>query len=219
MVMTDFIEQVRVGPMALPGVLDLPRGAHGLVLFVHGSGSGSGRRSMRNLHVAQVLHRHGLGTLLFDLLRDDEAPDRRHVFDIALLASRVGSALRWVAQRSDLAAWPIGLFSASTGAAAAIVAAVQPPGRVVAMVSRGGRPDLAPGHLASLDAPTLLIVGGADPEVLAANRAALRLLRCSKRLEVIPGATHLFEEPAALDSVAALAADWFDQHLTTRHPS
>ena len=213
---TDLIEQVLVGPLGLPGIVDMPHDARALVLFVHGSGSS--RRSARNQHVARVFHRHGLGTLLFDLLRQDEEPDRTNVFDIALLAQRVVDALEWVARRNDLAALPIGLFGASTGAAAALVAAAARPGRVAAVVSRGGRPDLAAGHLPDVAAPTLLIVGGADPAVLAANRAAFSLLRCPKRLEVVPAATHLFEEPGALDGVGEMAADWFADHaVASRH--
>lgn len=216
MTTTDLIEQVLVGPLALPGILVLPHDARALVLFVHGSGRS--RRSARNQHVARVMHRQGLGTLLFDLLRLDEQTetDSSNVFDIALLAQRVVSALEWAARRSDLAALPIGFFGAGTGAAAALVAAAERPGSVAAVVSSGGRPDLAASHLPSVDAPTLLVVGGADDAVLAANRTAFRLLRCTKRLEVVPGATHLFAEPGALDGVAAVAAEWFDRHAAVR---
>ncbi|MBU4518191.1 MAG: dienelactone hydrolase family protein [Gammaproteobacteria bacterium] len=198
------------GP-ALPADLSIPPRAVGLVLFAHGSGSS--RLSTRNRWVAQQLQQHGLATLLFDLLTEKEAADRRLVFDIPLLAQRVVHAMRWAEQREELAGLRLGLFGASTGAAAALVAAAQKPQRVAAVVSRGGRPDLALAWLPHVQAPTLLIVGGRDEEVLALNRQALSLLRGHKRLEVVPEATHLFEEPGTLDSVAALAAEWFEQHL------
>ena len=207
-------QQVRIGPRALPGDLDLPARSCGLVLFAHGSGSS--RLSSRNRWVAEVLQQRTLSTLLFDLLDDDEAADRRKVFDIALLSERVQQALDWAAGQATLAGMGIGLFGASTGAAAALCAAAARPGSVAAVVSRGGRPDLAAHCLPRVQAPTLLIVGGADREVLALNRQALRQLRCDKRLEVVPGATHLFEEPGALDSVAQLAAAWFATHLGRR---
>lgn len=207
-------QQVRIGPRALPGDLDLPARSCGLVLFAHGSGSS--RLSSRNRWVAEVLQQRTLSTLLFDLLDDDEAADRRKVFDIALLSERVQQALDWAAGQAALAGMGIGLFGASTGAAAALCAAAARPGSVAAVVSRGGRPDLAAANLPAVQAPTLLIVGGADREVLALNRQALRQLRCDKRLEVVPGATHLFEEPGALDSVAQLAAAWFATHLGRR---
>jgi putative phosphoribosyl transferase len=204
------VRPVPVGPLALPGELLVPPRATSLVLFVHGSGSS--RSSERNRWVAGVLQQHQLATLLFDLLSDAEAADRRKVFDIDLLAGRVVQAIDWSGQQAALAVLVIGLFGASTGAAAALQAAVLRPGRVQAVVSRGGRPDLA-ACLPRVGAPTLLIVGGADLEVLQLNRQALRLLRCNKRLEVVPGATHLFEQPGALDSVAELAADWFNTYL------
>jgi dienelactone hydrolase len=207
-------QQVRIGPAALPGDLDLPARSHALVLFAHGSGSS--RLSSRNRWVAEVLQQYALSTLLFDLLDDDEAADRRRVFDIGLLSERVQQALDWVSGQAELAGMSLGLFGASTGAAAALCAAASRPGSVSAVVSRGGRPDLAAASLAAVHAPTLLIVGGADREVLALNRQALRELRCEKRLEVVPGATHLFEEPGALDSVAQLAAAWFATHLGRR---
>jgi putative phosphoribosyl transferase len=209
-------QQVRIGPRALPGDLDLPAQSRALVLFVHGSGSS--RLSSRNRRVAGVLQQHRLSTLLFDLLDDEEAADRRKVFDIGLLSERVLQALDWAADQALLADMSFGLFGASTGAAAALCAAAMRPEQVVAVVSRGGRPDLAADRLAQVQAPTLLIVGGADLEVLALNRRALRELRCSKRLEVLPGATHLFEEPGALDKVAQLAAAWFETHLGCRPP-
>jgi pimeloyl-ACP methyl ester carboxylesterase len=211
-------QQVQVGPKALPGDLDIPQQARSLVLFAHGSGSS--RLSSRNRWVAELLQQHGLATLLFDLLDDDEAADRRKVFDIGLLSRRVDQALDWAAAQAALAGMNFGLFGASTGAAAALCAAAARPGNVAAVVSRGGRPDLAASCLPQVSAPTLLIVGGADREVLALNRQALRELHCNKRLEVVPGATHLFEEPGALDSVAELAAAWFETHLGRgRHPA
>jgi len=208
---TTRCDPVHVGAMALPGELSVPADAFGLVMFVHGSGSS--RLSPRNRWVAGYLQRHGLATLLFDLLTEREADDRRRVFDIDLLAGRVAGALDWAAARPDLRHWRPGLFGASTGAAAALVAAAKRPSAVRAVVSRGGRPDLAGPWLPEVQAPTLLIVGGADDTVLALNRQALRHLGCRRRLEVVPGATHLFEEPGALDSVAALASAWFEDAL------
>ena len=207
-------QQVRIGPRALPGDLDLPARSRALVMFAHGSGSS--RLSSRNRWVAEVLQQHALSTLLFDLLDADEAADRFKVFDIALLSERVQQALDWVAGQAALAGMNVGLFGASTGAAGALCAAAARPGDVAAVVSRGGRPDLAAGSLSAVQAPTLLIVGGADRAVLALNRQALRELRCEKRLEVVPRATHLFDEPGALDSVAQLAAAWFATHLGRR---
>lgn len=198
---------VSVGPQALPAILDRPAKPVGLVVFAHGAGSS--RHSPRNRHVASILQSRGLCTLRLDLLTEDEAADRSKVFDIELLARRLEQALDWAGQTPAVAALGVGLFGASTGAAAALVAAAAHPLRVAAVVSRGGRPDLAGVSLERVQAPTLLIVGGDDRDVLALNRAALRSLRCSRRLEVIAGATHLFEEAGALDSVAAMAADWF----------
>lgn len=209
--------QVRVGHLGLPGTLAGPAAALGVVLFAHGSGSS--RLSPRNRSVADALHRHGLATLLFDLLDEDEAGDRRRVFDIGLLAARLVDAMDWLASDDAprlpgaVAGAAVGLFGASTGAAAALRAAALRPDRVAAVVSRGGRPDLAGDALAAVRAPTLLIVGGDDRDVLILNRAALAELRCEKRLEVIPGATHLFEEPGTLDTVAQLAGAWFERHL------
>ena len=164
--------------------------------------------------MAAALHGHGLATLLFDLLNDDEAADRRKVFDIPLLARRVHAAIAWVDGRGDIASLPVGLFGASTGGAAALQAAADLPARIGAVVSRGGRPDLAAESLPLVRAPTLLIVGGLDLEVLALNRAALALMAGPKRLEVVPGATHLFEETGALEVVGQLAGDWFEHYLT-----
>ena len=196
--------------VALPGDLTIPGQAIAVVVFAHGSGSS--RRSPRNVLVADRLHREGLGTLLFDLLTDAEAEDRRKVFDIELLARRLGAAVGWVRGRSELDGLPVGLFGASTGAAAALVVAARAPD-VAAIVSRGGRPDLAGEALERVAAPTLLIVGGMDRHVLGLNRAAQARMRCESRLEIVPGATHLFEEPGALDRVAELAAAWFTEHV------
>jgi putative phosphoribosyl transferase len=201
---------------SLEGLLQIPRSAHGLVIFAHGSGSG--RHSPRNQHVARVLGDAGLATLLLDLLTlDEERIDEvtGHLrFDIEFLARRLIVATRWAMQRPDARHLPIGYFGASTGAGAALVAGAQIPNLVRAIVSRGGRPDLAGAKsLALVKAPTLLIVGGRDEEVLQLNREAMALLQVERRLVVVPGATHLFEEPGALDAVARLAAGWFGQHL------
>ena len=204
-------EQVHVGPGGLPGELLVPQGAAGLVLFAHGSGSS--RLSPRNVFVARALHERGLGTLLFDLLTEQEARHRVNVFEIALLGERLQAAIAWVRARADVGALPLGLFGASTGAAGALLAAAQRPHDVAAVVSRGGRPDLALTSLPHVRAPTLLVVGGDDTEVLGLNRVAFAHLACEKRLEVVPGATHLFEEPGTLEQVAELAGDWFVSHL------
>ena len=194
----------------LPGRLCLPAPPTGLVLFAHGSGSS--RSSPRNAFVASVLHESWIGTLLFDLLTEQEATDRVNVFDVALLAERLLAAVRFVAGLEQTRHLPIGLFGASTGAAAALVAAAREP-RVAAVVSRGGRPDLAGRKLGAVHVPTLLIVGEADTEVLALNERAYALLECERRLAVVPGATHLFEEPGTLEDAARLAAEWFAKHL------
>jgi putative phosphoribosyl transferase len=196
--------------IGLPGRLTLPEAASGLVLFAHGSGSS--RFSPRNTFVASVLHEAWVGTLLFDLLTEQEATDRANVFDIRLLADRLLAAVRFVAEHEQTRHLPLGLFGASTGAAAALVAAAEEP-RVVAVVSRGGRPDLAGAALKRVYAPTLLIVGGEDSEVLRLNQRALAVVPCEKRLAVVPGATHLFEEPGTLDEAARLAAEWCARHL------
>lgn len=194
------------------GQLDLPEGtAKGIVLFAHGSGSG--RFSPRNRFVARHLVQAGLATLLFDLLTEAESANRANVFDIALLASRLAEATDAIATHPATRGLRIGYFGASTGAAAALVAAARRGDAIGAVVSRGGRPDLAGDALADVTAPTLLIVGGADREVLALNRAAQRLLRCPSELAVVPRATHLFEEPGTLEQVVAMARDWFLRHL------
>ncbi|HQT75754.1 MAG TPA: dienelactone hydrolase family protein [Rhodopila sp.] len=195
------------GLLAFPAVP--PRG---VVVFAHGSGSS--RLSPRNAFVADSLGRAGFATMLFDLLTDDEAAVRANVFDIALLAGRLDQAADLARHTSDMSTLPLGFFGASTGAAAALVAAAARHD-VTAIVSRGGRPDLAADALPQVTAATLLIVGGNDPDVLALNQAAAAQLRCEHRLEVIAGATHLFEEPGKLESVVALARSWFLKHLVT----
>jgi putative phosphoribosyl transferase len=195
----------------LGGHLTVPDGATGIVVFAHGSGSS--RHSSRNRSVARVLNDAGLGTLLFDLLTEREAGDRANVFDVELLADRLLGATRWLGREPALAGLPVGYFGASTGAAAALWAAADPDARVRAVVSRGGRPDLAGPRLGLVRAPTLLVVGGWDDVVVQLNREAARDLRCEHRLEIVPEATHLFEEPGALEQVAKLAVDWFSAHL------
>jgi putative phosphoribosyl transferase len=202
--------EIRIPPHDLPGTLLLPAQARAVVAFAHGSGSG--RFSPRNRQVAARLQQENLGTLLFDLLTEAEADDRRNVFDIPLLAQRLGEAIDFLRGHAATRALPIGLFGASTGAAAALVAAAQRPEEVSAVVSRGGRPDLAGDALPRVRAPTLLIVGGADTEVLMLNRAAARQMRCEQELAVVPHATHLFEEPGTLEQVQELAAKWFGRH-------
>jgi putative phosphoribosyl transferase len=206
--------QVEAGAVALSGDLELPEGARGLVLFAHGSGSS--RLSPRNRQVAAALRRAGLATLLFDLLtREEELEDERDGrlrFDIELLAARLAGATDWALRQPGLGPLRIGYFGSSTGAAAALVAAAERPEACGAVVSRGGRPDLAAAYFGRLWTPTLLIVGGADPGVLALNREALRQLRCAD-LAIVPRATHLFAEPGALEEVSRLAADWFVRHL------
>ena len=202
---------VLMEPRGLEGILRLPPRPMGLIIFAHGGGSS--RFSPRNSLVARRLSNHGFATLLFDLLTPGEERDRRNVFDIPLLSSRVGEVVGWASTSSYVQRFPIGLFGASTGAAAALVAAANEPGPVKAVVSRGGRPDLAGEALAQVKAATLLIVGGLDHDVLDLNRRALRLLRCEKRLDVVPGATHLFEEPGTLEAVVAASIDWFSAHV------
>lgn len=197
-------------PIDLPGRLALPEPARGLVLFAHGSGSS--RLSPRNAFVADVLHEAWIGTLLFDLLTEQEAADRVNVFDIGLLAERLAAAIALTRSHEPTAGLPLGLFGASTGAAAALVAAAREP-RVAAVVSRGGRPDMAAGALGRVHCPTLLLVGGRDTQVLALNRLAFDRLGCVKQLSIVSGATHLFEEPGALEEAARLAAEWFARHL------
>ena len=187
------------------------------MLFAHGSGSS--RHSPRNQQVAAALNSEGFGTLLFDLLSERESADRANVFDIPLLARRLAAATRWVRAQPPLQGLPVGYFGASTGAAAALIAAAALPEEVDAVVSRGGRPDLAESELARVRAPTLLIVGGNDQQVLELNRQAAESLQCEHELAVVPGATHLFEEPGTLEAVSELAAGWFGTHLAQAdHP-
>jgi putative phosphoribosyl transferase len=200
----------------LKGVLEVPATARGVVLFAHGSGSG--RHSPRNTFVARTLQKSGQATLLLDLLEEREAADRRNVFDIDLLAERVLRTTEWLQRQPETGRLRIGYFGASTGAGAALQAAARLPDTVGAVVSRGGRPDLAWDYLPQVQAPTLLIVGGDDVPVISMNEAALARLECMRELVVVPGATHLFEEPGTLEEVARLAADWFQRHLV-RTPS
>lgn len=202
---------VAIPPVGLAGDLRLVESPRGIVIFAHGSGSS--RLSPRNRHVAEALSDAGLATLLFDLLTEVEAADRANVFDIDLLARRLVDAVDWVASQPALADLPIGLFGASTGAAAALKAATARPQVVKTVVSRGGRPDLAGEALSQVRAPILLIVGGNDEPVLGWNRAAAERIRGPVRVTVIPGATHLFEEPGAMEEVVALATEWFVERL------
>jgi pimeloyl-ACP methyl ester carboxylesterase len=195
----------------LQGDLGVPEAASGLVVFAHGSGSS--RLSPRNRQVAAYLNDRRLATLLFDLLTEHEAADRRKVFDVELLAERLREVTAWARRQPDLESLATGYFGASTGAAAALIAAAEEPSQVKAVVSRGGRPDLALDRLLAVRAPTLLIVGGADVEVLRLNERALRRLQVSAALEIVPGATHLFEEPGALERVAEVSSDWFTKYL------
>ncbi|WP_329191266.1 phosphoribosyltransferase family protein [Actinacidiphila glaucinigra] len=210
-VLPDREVDVSAGAVRLRGQLTVPGDATGLVVFAHGSGSS--RHSPRNRFVAAGLNRAGLGTLLFDLLTEDEERDRANVFDTGLLARRLAAATGWVREQPGAEGLAIGYFGASTGAAAALCAAAQQGARIAAVVSRGGRPDLAGPWLPSVSAPMLLIVGGHDHMVLDLNRQAQARLFCENRLVVVPGATHLFEEPGALEAVTELARDWFTDHL------
>ncbi|MET9393623.1 phosphoribosyltransferase family protein [Streptomyces sp. NPDC006624] len=213
--------EVRAGAVVLRGQLTVPDGAVGVVLFAHGSGSS--RHSPRNRFVAAGLNRAGLGTLLFDLLTEEEETDRANVFDTALLARRLADTTRWLRGQPEGQGTALGYFGASTGAAAALWAAAEPDTRIAAVVSRGGRPDLAGPRLPAVTAPTLLIVGGHDHLVLDLNREAQARLRCENRLVEVPHATHLFEEPGTLEKVTELARDWFTDHMVpvshavTRH--
>jgi putative phosphoribosyl transferase len=207
---------IRLPDALLQGDLSIPRGAIGTVAFAHGSGSG--RHSPRNRFVAEQLNEAGLATLLMDLLTGEEervdGVTAEFRFDIDLLARRTAQIVRWIAAQRPLSGLPCGLFGSSTGAAAALVAAASlPGGSVRAVVSRGGRPDLAAGALSGVPCPTLLIVGGFDDMVINLNKQAQSRMRCPTRLEIVPGATHLFEEPGALEKVSRLAADWFVRHF------
>jgi putative phosphoribosyl transferase len=206
---------IRLGSITLQGNLDIPDSAQGIVLFAHGSGSG--RHSPRNRYVARALGEGQLATLLLDLLTaEEEVIDRRSAhlrFDIELLTKRLVGASDWLAQNPDTRLLRLGYFGASTGAGAALMAAAQRPERVSAVVSRGGRPDLAGAALSRVRAPTLLIVGSLDHGVIELNQEALAQLHPEKKIEIIPGATHLFEEPGALEEVARLAREWFKRYL------
>lgn len=209
--MSDAEVWVDVGAVRLPGRLVIPDDPKGLVLFAHGSGSS--RLSPRNRFVASHLNQDGLGTLLFDLLTRDEEADRSNVFDVQMLGARLAAVAGWVRGGDETSNLPLGYFGASTGAAAALVAASGPRAGVAAVVSRGGRPDLAAARLPLVEAPTLLIVGGRDSVVLDLNRQAMSKMVCECRLEVVPGATHLFEEVGTLERVAELASNWFVHHF------
>lgn len=206
--------EVQLPPLGLGGTLRIPEEARGVVIFAHGSGSS--RFSPRNIAVAHSLNDHGYGTLLLDLLTGIESRDRRNVFDIPLLAERLLMAVQFLDSDPDAAGLPIGLFGASTGAGAALVAASELGRRIGAVVSRGGRPDLAGSALDGVTSPTLLIVGGADTVVAQLNREALSHLRGDSEMTIVPGATHLFEERGALEEVMRLANEWFSTHLAPR---
>src|SRR6478752_3634080 len=203
--------KITKGKLVLECILSLPTRTHGIVVFAHGSGSG--RLSPRNNFVARHLLQNGLSTLLLDLLTDEEAEDRRNVFNINLLADRLMTAKSWLEAEPRTRNLGIGYFGASTGAGAALQAAAREPSNVKAIVSRGGRPDLAEPYLPSVTAPTLLIVGGHDEPVIETNQAAYEQLMCEKKLTIIPGATHLFEEPGTLEQVAEEAGRWFLRYL------
>lgn len=203
---------IATGKLVLEGILGLPPDQRGVVVFAHGSGSG--RLSPRNNFVARHLQRDGLATLLLDLLTEEEAQDRRKVFNIGLLADRLLLAKDWIKTEPRTHNLPIGYFGASTGAGAALQAAAREPSNIKAVVSRGGRPDLAEPYLPSVTAPTLLIVGGHDEPVIKMNQEAYDLLTCEKKLVIVPGATHLFEEPGTLEQVAEQAGRWFVRYLS-----
>ncbi len=203
--------EIRIAPLDLPGDLAAPAEPKGLVVFAHGGGSS--RLSPRNRAVADGLNRAGFATLLFDLLKAEEERDRSNVFNIDLLAERLNWAIEWIGRDPELAKLPLGLFGASTGAAAALKAAARLGDRIAAVVSRGGRPDLAGEAAPLVRAPTLLIVGGDDGIVLDLNEQALAALKCTKALRVVPGASHLFSEPGALEAVGRYAAEWFASYV------
>jgi putative phosphoribosyl transferase len=206
--------EVRIPPVGRAGTLNVPTAAHAVVVFAHGSGSS--HLSPRNVAVAEALNARGIATLLFDLLTAAEETNRANVFDIPLLADRLIDAVRWLERQGPVADLPLGLFGASTGAAAALVAAAKLPQRVSAVVSRGGRPDLAGNALEAVRAPTLLIVGGADWQVIELNEQAAARLPGVKAIEIVPGASHLFPEPGALEAVIGHAARWFERYLASQ---
>jgi putative phosphoribosyl transferase len=203
---------IKLADISLEGSLGLPQEAKGVVLFSHGSGSS--RHSPRNNFVANLLRQSGIGTLLFDLLTEEEDIEYRTRFNIPLLTERLIGATHWLIKQQKTKHFSIGYFGASTGAAAALEAAAKLPAEVSAVVSRGGRPDLAMDYLPSVEAPSLLIVGGLDDQVIDLNRSAYNQLICKKELVIVPGATHLFEEPGTLEQVAELATQWFNRYLT-----
>ncbi len=202
---------IPVGSMELEGILSVPEGAKGLVIFAHGAGSS--RLSPRNNFVAEILQKAGLATLLFDLLTEEEDEIYKNRFNIPLLAERLKTVTGWIRRQPDTKDLAVGYFGSSTGAAAAIIGAADLGSEIKAVVSRGGRPDLAKGALAEIQSPTLLIVGGDDTAVIGLNKEASRQMHCEKKLEIVPGATHLFEEPGTLEKAARLAAGWFTKHL------
>ncbi|KAB2882403.1 MAG: alpha/beta hydrolase [Pseudorhodoplanes sp.] len=204
-------QDVRIPPLGLPGILQLPEPVRALVVFAHGSGSS--RLSPRNTAVAGAINSRGMATLLFDLLTDEEEGNRANVFDIPLLAGRLTQAVQWVGQQPQLQKLPIGLFGASTGAAAALVAAAHLGERIGAVVSRGGRPDLAAPILGDVKSPTLLIVGGLDTQVIGMNRSAFSALPEPKAMQIVPNASHLFSEPGTMAAVIAHATRWFEIYL------
>ena len=203
---------IPAGSVRLGGLLGIPEKSNSIVIFAHGSGSG--RFSSRNNYVAEALRRANLSTLLFDLLTESEDMDYEKRFDIPLLSKRLVETTKWIAERRETRSFRIGYFGASTGAAAALEASTFfPPSSIAAIVSRGGRPDMAMHHLKKVNSPTLLIVGGNDEEVIQLNKIAYEQLSCEKRLAIVPGATHLFEEPGTLEEVSRLAIDWFSMHM------
>lgn len=207
-----YCQEVAIPPNGLQGLLTVPANCQGLVLFAHGSGSS--RLSPRNTMVADRLNARGFATLLFDLLRMEESHDVENVFDVSLLAERLVEATYWARQQQNLKSLSIGYFGASTGAAAALKASIAPSNPIAAVVSRGGRPDLVDAQtLKKVKSPTRLIVGAADHDVLALNEQVLLLLTCEAKLDIIPNATHLFEEPGTLEKAADLAADWFARFM------
>jgi putative phosphoribosyl transferase len=210
------IRDVRIPPVGLGGTLQIPGDAHAFIAFAHGSGSS--RLSPRNMAVAEGLNAQGFGTLLFDLLTAEEEADRANVFDVGLLAGRLVDSVIWLDRESPASHRPLGLFGASTGAAAALVAAARLGDRIGAVVSRGGRPDLAGKILDQIRTPTLLIVGGVDYGVIELNEEALTYLKGPKALQIVPGASHLFPEPGTLEAVIDHAARWFARYLAASSP-
>lgn len=210
-IMTEKLIHIPVGSIKLEGMLQIPANAKGIILFAHGSGSS--RLSPRNNFVAKVLHQHKLATLLIDLLTEEEDELRENRFDIELLTARLAEVAKWLANEPGTRSLPLGIFGASTGAASALYLASKLKKKIFAVVSRGGRPDMAEYVLPKVVSPVLLIVGGNDDVVIELNQLAYKKLKSEKKLQIIPGATHLFEEPGTLEAVADLAAEWFKKHL------